>query len=82
MKLVLRVEVSGMIVEVRKITDDGRPLEALIHFSAPLEASCYKWVQWNWRQGAYTDFTPPHIGHSIWVPRPPLDMPNVLELMR
>jgi hypothetical protein len=82
MNLGERIELSGMTVEVSGLTADGRPLEALVHFSAPLEASRYRWLQWDWSQGAYRDFTPPDIGDSIWVPGPPTEMPTGLELRR
>ena len=82
MNLGERIELSGMTVEVSSLTADGRPLEARVHFSAPPEASCYRWVQWDWRQGVYTNFTPPDIGHSIWVSGPPLEVPTGLELKR
>lgn len=57
-----RTELPGMAVEVTRVTDDGRPLEARIRFAEPLESPAYRWLQWDWSEMAYRLFEPPPIG--------------------
>ena len=60
-----RVELTGMTVEVTKLTDDGRPLEVAFHFSVPLEDPSLVWFVWFQVQDAFEPFTPPAVGETI-----------------
>jgi len=63
-------EVSGMRVEVARLTEDGRPLEVTIRFDVPLEDGSLFWLQWNWRQRAYVPFVLPGIGERVYIAGP------------
>ena len=71
-----RVELTGMIVEIRELTDDNRPAEVLFRFSVPLEDPSLHWVQW--KDGAFRPFIPPAVGETVVVPANKLgSMPSV-----
>jgi hypothetical protein len=57
-----RVELTGMTVEILKLTSDGRPAEAAFTFAVPLEDSSLQWLQY--KDGSFVPFTPPVIGES------------------
>ncbi len=70
MTLGQQVELTGMDVKVTALTDDGRPREARVRFTLPLEDPSLNWLQWDWEKLAYVSFTPPAIGKTVWLPEP------------
>lgn len=70
MMLGQRVELTGMRAEVITLTGDGRPSEARIRFTRPLEDPSLAWLQWDWKTSAYVPFVPPAVGEKIRVPGP------------
>jgi hypothetical protein len=70
MHLGQRVELAGMTVEVKALTDDGRPAEATFTFAVPLEHPSLRWLKW--KDGVLATFVPPAIGETVRLePRPP-----------
>lgn len=65
-----QVELTGMRAEVIALTADGRPLEARLQFTVPLEAASLKWLQWDWERNAYEPFTLPVVGETVRVAGP------------
>jgi hypothetical protein len=61
-----RIELTGMTVEIREITSDGRAIEAAFIFSVALEDPSLRWLQH--KDGAFVPFTPPEIGQKIVLP--------------
>ena len=61
-----RVELTGMTVEIRKVTDNGQVSEAAFIFSTDLEDPSLRWLQH--KDGAFVSFTPPAIGQRIVLP--------------
>ena len=70
MTLGQRVELTGMSAEVIALTDDGRPSEARIRFTRPLEDPSLEWLQWDWEKSAYVPFVLPAIGETVKVSGP------------
>jgi hypothetical protein len=62
-----RVELTGMTVEVTKLTRDGRPAEAAFTFSVPLEDASLRWLQY--RDGRFVPFSPPAVGDTVVLKR-------------
>ncbi len=58
-----RVELTGMTVEIRELTGDGRPAEAAFTFVVALEDPSLRWLQY--KNGNFVPFTPPVIGQSV-----------------
>ncbi|MHC4623653.1 MAG: hypothetical protein ACYS4W_07090 [Planctomycetota bacterium] len=58
-----RIELTGMTVEITKLTGDGRPAEAAFTFSVPLEDSSLRWLQY--KNGQFVPFYPPAAGESM-----------------
>ncbi|MHC4125319.1 MAG: hypothetical protein ACYSRR_02555, partial [Planctomycetota bacterium] len=63
MSLGQRVKLTGMTVEITKLTRDNRPLEAAFKFEVPLEDPSLYWLQF--KDGAFVPFKPPAIGETI-----------------
>jgi hypothetical protein len=59
-----KVRLTGMTAEVMALTPDGWPAEVAFRFEAPLEDTRWRWL--CWREGAFTPFTPPPVGGSVW----------------
>jgi hypothetical protein len=70
MTLGQRVELTGMCAEVTALTDDGRPSEARMRFTLPLEDPSLEWLQWDWGNSAYVPFMLPAVGETVRVPGP------------
>ncbi len=62
------VRLTGLMVEVTGVTNDGRPKEVLFHFDVPLEDPSLRWVVF--KDLAYVPFTPPAIGETISIDGP------------
>ncbi|MDD5328192.1 MAG: hypothetical protein PHY02_10340 [Phycisphaerae bacterium] len=58
-----RVELTGMTVEILKLTPDDRPAEAAFTFAVPLEDPSMRWLQY--KDGSFVPFTPPAIGENM-----------------
>jgi hypothetical protein len=58
-----RVQLSGVTLEVREVTSDGRPVEVVFTFAELLESPSLRWFAWD--HGRYVPFTPPRIGGSV-----------------
>jgi hypothetical protein len=58
-----RVELTGMTVEIKEMTEDGRAAVAAFIFSVPLEDPSLRWLQY--KNSEYVPFTPPPIGQSV-----------------
>jgi hypothetical protein len=70
MTLGQRVELTGVSLEVTALTDDGRPSQARIRFTVPLEDPSLAWLQWNWEKGVYVPFILPAVGETVRIPGP------------
>jgi hypothetical protein len=70
MTLGQQVELTGMRAEVIALTANGRPLEARMQFTVPLEDASLKWLQWDWERNAYVPFTLPAVGETVRVAGP------------
>ncbi len=68
MELGEQVVLTGMRVEVTSMTEDGRPQEARIQFTLPLENEQYVWLVWDWESSQYLPFSPPEVGKTALVP--------------
>ncbi len=62
-----RIELSGMIVEITELSDDGRPMEASFRFAVPLEDPSLRWLRW--KDDHFEPFVPPAVGEVISFPR-------------
>jgi hypothetical protein len=58
-----RVELTGLSIEVTKVTPDGRAAEAVFRFAVPLEDPSLRWLQW--KDGEFIPFTPPTVGQTV-----------------
>lgn len=54
---------TGVTLEVREVTRDGRPVEVRFTFDAPLESPDLRWLAWS--EGRYVDFALPAAGASV-----------------
>jgi len=63
-----RVTLSGMTVEIREVTGDGRALEAAFIFPVPLEDPSLRWMQYA--PDGFGPFTPPPVGQTVILPAP------------
>jgi hypothetical protein len=61
-----RVELTGMTVEIREVTNDGYTTEAAFIFSVALEDPSLRWLQY--KDGAFLSFTPPAVGQKVVLP--------------
>lgn len=61
-----RIVQADMILTVRSVTDDLRPLSIEAHFARPLEDPSYLWVQWRDTQSQ--PFVPPALGEQVVLP--------------
>lgn len=61
-----RVELTGMTVEIREISNDGQVAEAAFIFSVALEDPSLRWLQY--KDGAFVPFTPPAVGQKMVLP--------------
>ena len=64
-----QVLLTGMTVEILRVTSDGRPAKAAFHFAVPLEHRSLRWLRWD--NGSYATFQLPAIGEEIEVPAAP-----------
>jgi hypothetical protein len=58
-----KVKLTGMSVEVTKLTKEGWPLEVAYRFDVPLEDPSLLWL--DFKDDAYVPFTPPAVGEFI-----------------
>ena len=58
-----KVILTGMSVEVMKLTKEGWPLKVAYRFNAPLEDSSLVWL--GFQDDVYVPFVPPAVGKSI-----------------
>ena len=61
-----RVELSGMTIDIRETTSDGRPLAAAFIFPVALEDPSLRWMQYG--ADGFVPFTPPVIGQTVVLP--------------
>ncbi len=54
---------TGVTLEVREVTPEGRPVEVRFTFDEPLESPSLRWLQWE--KGGYVDFALPPIGATV-----------------
>ncbi|MGI6456646.1 MAG: hypothetical protein ACOX5R_13655 [bacterium] len=54
-------------VEIREITDDGRPLVVEYRFPEALESRRYFWYQWSWKEMNHIRFEVPDVGERVMV---------------
>ncbi len=64
------VALPGMNVEVRSLTHDGRPWEALVTFERALEDPSLSWLVWDWETNSYIPFEIPAVGQTVIVEGP------------
>jgi hypothetical protein len=67
------VDLGDVNVRVTRLTPDGRPAEIAARFTAPLEDTSLRWVQW--KDESYQPWTPPAVGASTELPAAPLRLP-------
>ncbi len=68
-----RIELTDVTVEIRSVTEDGRPAEAVFRFVRVLEDPSFRWLEW--KDGVYVTFAIPGVGETITLPAvtlPPL----------
>jgi hypothetical protein len=63
------VDLEQMRVEVLAADESGQPIELLFRFPVPLEDPSLRWITWEGRR--YVPFTPPAIGETTSVGKPP-----------
>lgn len=68
MSLGERVELTGLMIEVTDLTEDGWPAEASFRFAVPLEDPSLRWLQW--KAGVFVPFTPPAVGERVELRQP------------
>ncbi len=61
-----RVELTGMTVEIREVTNNGQVVDAAFIFSVALEDPSLRWLQY--KDEAFVPFTPPAVGQKIAMP--------------
>jgi len=61
-----RVALSGLVVEVTEVTDDGRPSEVAYRFDTTLDGPSRRWLQWS--GGVYVPFPVPGVGNAVVLP--------------
>jgi hypothetical protein len=71
MRLGRRIELTGMVIEITELTQDGRAAEATFRFRDPLSDPGHRWLQWD--NGVFIPFTPPAPGERITLP--PVQVP-------
>ena len=64
------VDLDGMRAEVLSLTSDGRPAEARIQFTAPLDDPSLVWLQWDWETQTYVPFSLPAVGETAHISGP------------
>jgi hypothetical protein len=64
-----RVWLTGMEVEIRELTRDGRPAAALFRFDVPLTDPSLRWVRWE--EAGYAPFPLPGVGEGVTLPAAP-----------
>ena len=62
-----RVQLGGFSAEVTSLMPDGRPAEALVRFSGPLEDGSLRWFRWA--EAGYEPFRLPAIGERVRLPK-------------
>jgi len=67
------VNLGDVNVRVTRLTPDGRPAEIAARFTAPLEDTSLRWVQW--KDESYQPWTPPAVGATTELPAAPLRLP-------
>ncbi|NIO10684.1 MAG: hypothetical protein GTO40_22840, partial [Deltaproteobacteria bacterium] len=70
LKLGELIELSGVRIEVTRLSKDGYPLEATFRFRRPLEDPSMKWFKWDWQTKSFISSSPPPIGETIRIPGP------------
>jgi hypothetical protein len=68
-----RIPLTGLTIEVERVTSDGRPASILAHFSAPPES--FTWLRWQGK--SYAPYQPPAIGAREVLPA--VDLRTLLE---
>jgi hypothetical protein len=61
-----RVELTGMTVEIKEVTDNKQVKEAAFIFTTPLEDPSLRWLQYS--NGNFVPFTPPPVGQRATLP--------------
>jgi hypothetical protein len=57
------IALTGVTIEVREATADGRPVTVRFTFDEPLESPSLRWLVWD--RGRYVDFPLPAIGTTV-----------------
>lgn len=70
LKLGESIELSGVRIEVARLSKDGYPLEATFRFQRPLEDTSMKWFSWDWQSKSYKSFALPAPGKTIRIAGP------------
>jgi hypothetical protein len=60
------IDLSTATIQVAASTEDGRPLEIVVHFREALRSERLLFLEW--RQHGYVPFVPPREGESVTVP--------------
>ena len=58
-----QVKLTGLTVQVTKLTDDHRPAEAVFHFDVPLEDPSLRWLYFD--EGDFLPFIPPAVAETV-----------------
>lgn len=58
-----QIVLSDGVIDIARLTADGRPAEVAFRFAAPLESASLHWFVW--RDQAFTPFVPPPVGATI-----------------
>jgi hypothetical protein len=61
------VELTGLRIEVRAVTDEGSPTDVRFRFDRSLDDPSLRWLVY--RDGEYRPFVPPKLGSEVVLPR-------------
>jgi hypothetical protein len=61
-----RVSVTGLEIEVRAVTSDGRAQSARFTFDRPLDDALFRFYYWS--EAGFAPFSLPRVGHTATLP--------------
>ncbi len=62
-----KLDLTGVTIEITKLTGDQRPAEAEFVFKVPLEDPSLCWLAWNRKTWKYDPFPLPRVGETVRV---------------
>jgi hypothetical protein len=65
-----RILLTGLVIEVSRVGEDGLPREVSFQFAVPLEDPSLRWLKWDWQTASYVPFSLPAVGESVQIAGP------------